>query len=158
MALDRKIFDQTFNRLAVALRDNRNDTAAKEVYYRALEEFPSQFVSEAALILAKEPERKFFPTTGEWVAAILTVKQSSERKFLARPDNRDEPWHFECTACSDTGWEDHACEGTTEFAQETACGRKKPHYPHNFVTVCPCRATNRTYQRNNIREQKRAKG
>lgn len=146
MALDRKVFDQTFNRLAVALRETKTDVATKEVYFRALEEFPAKHVSEAALMLAQQPDRRFFPTTGEWVSAVLTVRANENRDLMALPE-RTEPWYFECQDCEDTGWIHSECDGLKDFGPLAPCGRKKPHYPHSYVTICSCRATNRTYMR-----------
>lgn len=138
--LDRKAFDQTFNRLAVALRETKTDVATKEVYYKALEEFDAPTVSQAALMLAQQPDRRFFPTTGEWTSATLTVRANAARKLMELPA-RAEPWHFECSDCEDTGWSQHDCAG------DATCGRQRQHAPHTYVRVCPCRPSNYTYQR-----------
>lgn len=56
-------------------------------------------------------------------------------------EHRGEPWRFDCDGCEDTGWVYHACPG------DLPCGCPHEHDAHNVVTVCPCRATNPTYQR-----------
>lgn len=134
--LDHGVFLQTFNRLAVALRESKADSSMQEVYFKALEDFTSAIVSQSALLLAKEPSRRFFPTTGEWVAAALTAKAETTRKFLASPHG----WTDECELCIDTGWQTFDCP-------TAPCGKTREHTPHAYVTVCLCRSTNRTYQR-----------
>ncbi len=49
----------------------------------------------------------------------------------AWPKWRDEPWHYECAHCQDTGWREHICP-------ELHCGRKKPHAGHCYVQTCLC--------------------
>ena len=53
------------------------------------------------------------------------------------------PWHFDCTEYEDTGWMLHHC--TAQYP----CGRNFTHAPHDYVSICFCRPTNRTYQRHN---------
>lgn len=135
--LEHGVFLQTFNRLAVALRESKADSAMQEVYFKALEDFPTAIVSQAALLLAKEPTRRFFPTTGEWTAAAMTAQADNTRKFLASPHG----WKDECIECEDTGWQRFECTG------DSTCGRIREHAPHTYVSVCACRPNNRTYQR-----------
>jgi hypothetical protein len=69
------------------------------------------------------------------------------QSIIALPDGRDEPWHDECGACADTGWEVRRCHPGTH----NNCGRKKcakgANAEHEYVERCTCRATNRTFQR-----------
>lgn len=36
----------------------------------------------------------------------------------------------------------------TETPRAACCGKTTPHLPHTFTKICPCRATNRTFIRN----------
>ncbi len=47
------------------------------------------------------------------------------------PRRRDEPWHFNCEPCHDTGWRRHECP-------TTVCGRRVVHEPHSYVVPCLC--------------------
>jgi hypothetical protein len=38
----------------------------------------------------------------------------------------------------------------TPAPQPATCGRTRPHLPHSWTRACPCRATNRTYQRHQL--------
>lgn len=61
------------------------------------------------------------------------------------PPARSEPWHHECEACEDTGWELRTCYPD----QGPVCGvaRCKRAAEHTYAVACGCRETNRTYQR-----------
>lgn len=58
------------------------------------------------------------------------------------PRGRTEPWHDECEDCRDTGFRFHQCGVNGRH-----CGHRICRTGHDFVSVCPCRPTNRTYQR-----------
>lgn len=45
---------------------------------------------------------------------------------------RDEPWHYLCESCGDTGLEIHDCPG------DARCGRSRRHDPHTFGRPCFC--------------------
>lgn len=56
-------------------------------------------------------------------------------------------WHYNCTACNDTGWEHGECDGgsacgpsTWRPASSLPCPNRprKEHAPHSFVRVCFC--------------------
>jgi hypothetical protein len=130
-----------FNRLAIALRgeaDNFGVTVG--IYYDALADLPMAALEQGALDLMKQPGRKFFPTTAEWREAAEQAHQQQLKAALTPA--RDEPWHNECTACHDTGWEVRSCDGTAGI-----CGRSKAHPAHDYVKPCACRPINRTFQR-----------
>lgn len=130
-----------FNRLCVALREPADDSGVTQrEYFTCLRDLPFAAVSAGADALKKEPGRKFFPTTAEWRTA---AEKAHEALLRGAVKPRDEPWHDECAACQDTGWESHECDG----GDRGVCGRKKTHAPHSFVVPCPCRPMNRTYQR-----------
>lgn len=133
-------FGVVFAKLAIQLRWTDADTAAIQSYYEALKDVSLEAVQASALRFAQEPGRKWFPTTGEWVATAQQV-QTEALKRAVKPA-RDEPWHVECEACQDTGFvQGLVCEGTA------ACGRPQIHTPHPYVRMCPCRPTNRTFLR-----------
>lgn len=133
-------FLSLFNRLSVALREQQDDSGVTQgIYFDALKDLPIRALEDGAAALMKEPGRRFFPTTAEWRTAAEKANLSQLREAVQPA--RDEPWHHECTACEDTGWERFECTG------DRCCGRSGPHAAHEFVRVCSCRPTNRTFQR-----------
>jgi len=132
-------FGNVFAKLAIQLRWMDADAVAIRSYFDALKDLSLEAVQASATELAREPGRRFFPTSGEWreVAHKFAAKQIREALTPAR----DEPWVSECAACDDTGWEPFECTG------DSFCGRQKKHAHHTFVRVCACRPTNRTFQR-----------
>lgn len=50
----------------------------------------------------------------------------------AWPKGREEPWHYLCEQCSDSGWQVHSCPG------DASCGRTKAHQAHEYVIACWC--------------------
>lgn len=133
-------FAALFNRLLVALREPADDTGVTlGVYFDALKDLPIRALEDGAAALMKEPGRRFFPTTAEWRTAAEKASVAHLREAVQAP--REEPWHHECAACEDTGWERFECTG------DRFCGRSEKHAPHDFVRVCSCRPTNRTWQR-----------
>jgi hypothetical protein len=136
-------FLKVFNRLAVALRAQDVDAAMQRVYYEALQDLPPETVKAGAEALAKEPGRKWFPTTGEWRQAAEVALTAQLRQAI--PAARRDPWTHECDPCEDTGWVlDLTCPGSQGTV---TCGRVKPHAAHTYTQPCLCRPTNRTYQR-----------
>lgn len=121
-------------------RQLRADVSADDVrdYVSALAEFDREDVATAAQSLAVEPGRRFFPSTAQWAER---AKKAQRERLLTSASTR-EPWRVECDACEDTGWRRHECDGTMRF-----CGRRQPHAAHEWVERCPCRPSNRTFQR-----------
>lgn len=146
IATERLEFAQAFNRLAVSTRlaTGEADAAMQQIYWDGLEDLPIDAVSAAAESLAKASV--WFPKVAEWREASYAV-QIQER--LKLPPGREEPWHYDCEVCEDSGWEYHRCYAGTG----NNCGRRQcmsgntGMYEHNYVTPCSCRETNRTYQR-----------
>lgn len=132
-------FSAVFSLLAVQLRATDTDEATIRGYFLALQDVPLEAVQASARTFAREPGRRFFPTTAEWVQVAQDASIETLRKALPAP--RDEPWHHDCDLCDDTGWEPFQCAG------DTTCGRKFVHAPHRFVRPCPCRPVNATWQR-----------
>lgn len=133
-------FLAVFNRLCVALREPQDDTGVTQgVYWDALRDLPLPALEAGANALMREPGRRFFPSTAEWRTAAEQAQRQQFKAAVQAP--REEPWHLECAACEDTGWEHFHCPG------DRSCGRMKPHGAHDYVRVCVCRPTNRTYQR-----------
>ena len=133
-------FVAVFNRLAVALQvqpDERGITQG--VYFEVLRDLPLAALEASVEALMCERGRKYFPSTPEWREAAEHAHGAQLRAAL-RPA-RDEPWQVECGACGDTGSAFHECDGSS------LCGRKRPHAPHGYVTVCGCRPRNCTYTR-----------
>lgn len=133
-------FVRVFNRLCVALREPPDDTGVtQQTYFELLHDLPITALEAGAVTLMREPGRRFFPTSAEWRAAAEAAQTEELRRAL--PPGREKPWEHECAACEDTGWKYHDCDGSN------ACGREKTHAAHPYVTVCPCRGINRTFQR-----------
>lgn len=139
---DEAQFLKVFNRLCVALREPADDSGITQgVYFDALKDLPLPAVDAGAVTLTREKGRRFFPTTAEWRTAAEEAQEAQLRKAVQPA--RSEPWRLECERCEDTGWIlGLECDGGDY------CGRRKVHAPHSFVRECPCRPTNRTYQRN----------
>lgn len=134
-------FSEIFSLLAVQLRAQDADEATMRGYFVALKDAPVEAVAASAQAFAKEPDRRFFPTTAEWYQAAQNVTVETLRKSL--PPARHEPWHHTCDLCEDTGWEPFECPG------DATCGRQRPHYAHRYVRPCPCRPINQTWIRHN---------
>lgn len=140
-------FGNVFATLAIQLRWMDADVVAVKSYYEALKDLPLEAVQASAAEIARtgyldekgEHRTRFFPTSADWRTVAQKATVDVFRKAL--PAVRDEPWRVECEACDDTGWELFECTG------DAFCGRQKTHAAHTFVRVCPCRPTNRTYQR-----------
>ena len=135
-------FAVIFTKLALQLRWTDADEVAMRSYYAVLKGFPLEAVRLSGQAFAAEAGRKFFPTTGEWVESVHRTMTAQLREVVVAP--RAEPWRFECDGCEDTGWQSHECDGSR------ICGREREHYAHTYVTVCPCRPMNRTYQRHHV--------
>lgn len=165
-----KEFVGIYNRLCVALREPQDDTGITQgVYFDALRDVPLEALKAGAEALEREPGRRFFPTTAEWRTAAQAWQASRQREAATVVDRV--AWRYECLACDDTGYELVHCGGgavpdvTLEHVDKgqvkgrswfykpydgpeaVTCGRKRAHAPHRYVRVCPCRPTNRTFQR-----------
>jgi len=132
-------FANVFAVLALQLRATDADEAMVRAYYDVLKNFTLESVQRSAQALARETDRRFFPTTAEWATAAGEARTSALRQHLLT--SREEPWQVECELCEDTGWRLSTCDG------DDYCGRRHPHQPHGLARICPCRPTNRTYQR-----------
>jgi hypothetical protein len=133
-------FLRVFNRLCVALREPPDDTGVtQQTYFELLHDLPIAALDAGATTLAREPGRRFFPTSAEWRTAAEQAQTQQLREAL--PAGRENPWVCECIGCDDTGWKYHRCPGSN------VCGREFKHAAHDYVTVCPCRSSNRTFQR-----------
>lgn len=132
-------FGVIFARMAMQLRWLDADAAAIQSYYIALKDLPDAIIHASAARIANESGRKYFPTTGEWRQVALTIEQEKRREEFSGPQS----WIDECESCHDTGWELFECTG----GAHGGCDRPREHRAHDFVRVCQCRPTNRTYQR-----------
>lgn len=131
-------FGTVFSVLAVQLRFDHDEVIMRS-YYKALGDLPLDALEASAHQFAIETGRKFFPTTAEWATAARIWRLEQQQAALHA--EREQPWRIECEACQDVGWVTHQCPG------DSTCGRFTQHYAHDYVTRCPCRPTNRTYQR-----------
>jgi hypothetical protein len=127
-------FSLLFGKLANQLGKEADEQAVRD-YFDALSDLDYSVVFDAAAQLAKSS--KWFPKTSEWRDVAFQFER--EKRLHDLTGGRD--WKIECEHCDDTGWEYFACDG------DETCGRSNPHLPHNYVRICPCRPTNRTFQR-----------
>lgn len=132
-------FSAVFSLLAVQLRATDTDEATIRGYFLALQDVPLQAVAASAQTFAREPGRRFFPTTAEWFQVAHDANVDALRKAL--PAARETAWQHDCDICEDTGWEPFECRG------DSTCGRSRPHAAHHYVRPCPCRPVNSTWQR-----------
>jgi hypothetical protein len=138
-------FLRVFNRLCVALREPPDDSGVTQsTYFELLHDLPITAIEAGAEALMRGRDedgrpRRFFPTSAEWRTAAEHAQTEQLRQAL--PAGRDKPWEHECGACEDTGWRYQDCDGSN------ACGRETTHTAHPYVTVCPCRSSNRTFAR-----------
>lgn len=146
---DKLRFKQAFNRLAVATRlpADHADAAMQRIYFEGLQRFPIEAVESAAGSLAERSQ--WFPKLAEWCDTAERAR-NTRALLAAAPDGRQ--WHAECESCDDTGFEILTCSGRAQ------CGRDKEHQPHEYAVPCPCRMTNRTYQRRLAEQRERAHG
>lgn len=139
---DKSAFLQAFNRLAVATRLGDADASMQRIYWDALKDMELPAIEQSAAHLAQSAQ--WFPKVAEWREAARAAKLTAQIKAL--PAGREEPWHSECAACDDTGWEFRTCYPGTG----NTCGRQRCEQEgkeHDYTVRCPCRETNRTYQR-----------
>lgn len=123
--------------LSRSLQHTKADPEEITAYFHVLETFETPHVGRAALALARDGGRRFFPTTSEWAEKAAAAAADTRSHELAEPRT----WKTECERCDDTGWAREECPGTE------ICGRRHGHQPHAVVRACPCRLTNRTYRR-----------
>jgi hypothetical protein len=133
--------------LAVALQ-HEIDLPQIQAYWRALSDIPMPLLKEAAERLARAEE--FFPKPGRWrTAADLVQAEHRQNRLALPPAQRDREHYYDCNVCDDTGWERH----TVRHQAASPCAvrgpecRNRPDNEHTWVTPCPCRPTNPTYQR-----------
>lgn len=134
-----RAFGIAFAKLAVQLRFADADEVTIRAYYEALRDLPLPAIQDSGVRFAREAGRKYFPTSAEWHEAASTLAVQHLRETL--PPARAQGWQVECAACDDTGWMPFACPG------DASCGRERRHAAHSYVRVCPCRPTNRTWER-----------
>lgn len=140
----RQRFMQVFNRTMAAFPNATADAARMQVYYDAMNDLPIEAIEQAGTWLQRNGG-EFFPTAAKWHERGVIERDARVRTGLRTA--REEPWKTECPACEDTGWEYCQCNGGP------TCGRQRAHAAHQFVVPCPCRPTNRTYQRKIEREK-----
>jgi len=80
-------------------------------------------------IAADQLRRKALETGATKEQANDIVAQALQQAW---PRGREEPWHYLCETCSDSGWRVYQCPG------DASCGRKNPHLAHEYVTTCWC--------------------
>ncbi len=158
--LSRPRFSECFNKLITATVANSADAllirAKLEVYYHALKSRPQWAVEHAAQQLIET--KTFFPAAAEWIqAADAAVEQKLRENLVSKRE-----WKLYCQECRDTGWRDNECVKGRRCGREF-CDRHDEidaPYEHNYVSACPCREHNPTYQRDleKTRAQARERG
>lgn len=147
------------------------------VYFDALGDLTIDALRAGAELLMGERGRKFFPTTAEWRTAASQSLVEARRRIALPPGRSEPWKHecevcedtgwvqgLECDGGADQWPEDgpdiqvgkpkkgqphgyKKLDRQTTTPRPAVCGRTKPHQPHSYTQVCPCRATNRTYLR-----------
>lgn len=148
---DKVAFMQAFNVMAKRLRASDIDEADLHTYFSALSHFPIWAIEQGADALALERGRRFFPTTAEWAEKI---EHAIERRLREIAQGERE-WKVYCESCQDSGWKPHECTPKTRCGR-SFCTRAGESYSHEYVSVCPCREHNPTYQRDRAQVQERA--
>jgi hypothetical protein len=143
-----------FLALAERLAQTLQATVGADTYedlFASLKPFRLEAVQDAAETL--RDTARYFPRPVEWREAAET----SELTFIKRAIQpaRREPWHCDCTACDDTGWQTLSCTGDDE---RCPCRKDRPQDPHTFARMCECRERNRTYQRHLMAQRTRQDG
>ncbi len=92
-------FSEIFALLAVQLREHEADEMTMRGYFAALKDLEPEFVSMAAMKIAKTAD--WFPKTSEWrtAALVLEAKRVTEQRHAMQ--RMPQPL---CAACDDTGW------------------------------------------------------
>jgi hypothetical protein len=68
--------------------------------------------------------------------------------------NEPREWKDECRTCHDSGWKSYTCTATSRCGR-FFCERMGDAHTHTYYAICPCRATNGTYQRKTLGNQVR---
>jgi cation transport regulator ChaB len=113
-----------------------------QVYYEALSDLPIEAVESAATHLQRHGG-EFFPSSATWHKQAELERDQYLRDHL---EHREEPWHYECDLCMDTGFEYH--RGPRKHAPKPEWRTMgDPEQIIEWTCKCACRATNKTYQR-----------
>ena len=141
--MTRTEFGAVFARMARQYRVTDLDEQTVLDYYDALSGYPLDALRMAQEAFATDPGRRWLPTTGEWAERASACQREAFLHEQA-PAAREVPWSDECSDCRDTGWvQDLTCDGR----EQGPCGSQRRHAPHDYVRICPCRPSNRTWRR-----------
>jgi hypothetical protein len=137
-------FGVVFAKLANQLGSRDVDLATIQSYYEALQDLPLEGVRQAATAFSRERGRRWLPGSPEWREKVEEVQRETLRQVVQ--PTREKAWQSECEDCGDTGWVmGLECDGRGSAGR--GCDRDTAHRPHTFTRVCPCRLSNRTWQR-----------
>ena len=120
-------------------------------YWTTLEDCTEGTIRQAALDLQRAGG-EFPRSSGDWYRRAIDLERTTRLHETIRTA-REEPWHVECEDCEDTGFSRHHCNGTGTDGCPRC--RRLGIKAHEWVEVCSCRPTNRTYQRARERERVR---
>jgi hypothetical protein len=140
---------RAFGQALVSMGELYNEPVSDEraeLFLRLVEQLP--FDASMQALVYHGQSSKFFPRPADLRDRIESEAARELQKAL--PPVRD--WAVDCQACDDVGWQEKTCDGSL------MCGRLTPHAEHRFVVPCPCRPTNRTYQRHREEQRRRASG
>jgi len=120
-----------------------------EAYWESVKIYDQSLVRKAvpALVVGE-----WFPKPYQWVTEIHRLERdrkpaprlgtgvSAGSRTLVFPDGQElqiqlVPELVQCGACEDRGWEILPCNGVSG-----ACGRTRPHAPHESARNCTCHA------------------
>ena len=109
-----------------------------DAYFEMLKPFDLQDVERAAADLGTA---EWFPKVGAWrtrAKEYATLRTGTADQVA---HDRKEPWRHDCNECEDEGWVCATC-GNVDCSPDAPAHERR-------MRPCPCRPTNRTYQRHN---------
>lgn len=132
-------------------RQKLDDATVGRAYWDTLSDCSQGDIEAAGLELRRAAGGEFPPSAARWHDAALKIgRERRLRDTLVL--SREQYWREECEPCHDTGWQLHDCT-ITDRCGRRLCQEAVEAHTHSYATVCPCRATNSTYQRARERER-----
>jgi hypothetical protein len=166
-------FGMVFVKLATQLGTKDADVLTIKSYFEALQDLSLEAIRMAASAFSREPGRQWMPNAPQWREKVQELQREALREAVQPA--REKGWQVECQDCDDTGWQmGLECDGggaqwpeeaapntlvgkkpwsyrpqdrQTSTPRQARCDRPRTHLPHSFTRPCPCRPTNRTFQR-----------
>jgi len=120
-------------------------------YWATLSDCEQADVIDSGLTLRRTAGGEWPPSASTWHQAAKALERD-RRLHDTIELGREQFWKAECHDCDDTGWQVHDCTAANRCGRPV-CGQMAEAHTHTYATACPCRPTNRTYQRARDRER-----